>query len=217
MTRATFRGHHTGELMGIPATGRELAMESISWFRCEGGRIAEEWTHFDRIGMMVQLGVAPPPPSGGPLPLGKADAPEHLQPTSDPATIVTRWFERIDRGGVPDLTQYLTSDWNTHDLPPFPGISDGITSAWQAFPYALKAFSDFRHDIEAHVVEGDKIATRLTARGKHTGEFLGVPATGKELVMSGIGIRRIVDGKMAEHWAQIDAMSLLQQLGAIPS
>ena len=41
-------------------------MEGISWFRCEGGKIAEEWTHFDRIGMMVQLGVVAAPPSRKP-------------------------------------------------------------------------------------------------------------------------------------------------------
>jgi steroid delta-isomerase-like uncharacterized protein len=216
VSRYTFRGRHTGELMGIPATNREIAVEGISWFRCQGGLIAEVWTHFDRIGMMAQLGVVPAPPPGEPLPEGTADTPEQLPPAS-PEVVVTRWFERIDRSGVPDMTQYLTPDWDSHNHPPFPGLATGMKAAWQTFPYALKAFAEFRHEIEGHVTEGEMIATRVTGHGRHTGEFLGIPATGKEVTMSGIGIRRIVDGKMAEHWAQIDAMSLLQQLGAVPS
>ena len=51
----------------------------------------------------------------------------------------------------------------------------------------------------------------------HSGEFLGIPPTGKEVRMSGIAIHRVKDGKMVEHWAMVDGMSLLQQLGAIPA
>jgi len=123
----------------------------------------------------------PPPPAGNPLSEGKPDAPEQLPAAPSPDAVVRRWFERIDRGGVPDINQYLTPDWHSYNLPPFPGISEGIRGAWQAFPYALKAFTDFQHEIEGQVVEGDKVATRMTAHGKHTGEFLGVPATGKDV------------------------------------
>jgi len=52
--------------------------------------------------------------------------------------------------------------------------------------------------------------------GDHTGDFLGIPATGRQVTMSGITIHRVTNGKLSEHWAQIDALSLLQQLGAVP-
>jgi predicted ester cyclase len=52
--------------------------------------------------------------------------------------------------------------------------------------------------------------------GKHTGDFLGIPPTGKDVRMEGIAIHRIAEHKLVEHWAQIDAVSLLVQLGAIP-
>jgi predicted ester cyclase len=217
VTRITFRGHHTGDLMGIPPTGREIAMGGMSWFKCSGGKIAEEWTHFDRLGLMIQLGVAPPPPAGDPLPLGKADEQENLQPLGDPMMVVRRWLERVDHGGVPDANAYVASEYLDHNPPPFPGMGSGITAVWQSFPYALSAFSDFHHEMDAQIRENDKVASRITGFGRHTGEFLGVPASGKDLIMSGISIHRVADGKLQEHWAQIDAMSMLQQMGAIPS
>ena len=61
MNRFTARGTHQGELMGIPATGKPVAMEVVEYFRIQGGKLAERWGQADLLGMMVQLGVVPPP------------------------------------------------------------------------------------------------------------------------------------------------------------
>ena len=217
VTRITFRGTHQGPLMGIPPTGKQIAIGGMSWFRISNGLIAEEWTHFDRLGLMVQLGVAPAPPAGASLPDAVADQRELLTPAADPRAAVGRWFARVDRGGVPDVGAYVVEDYRDHNPPPFPGLAEGIRGAAQAFPVALAAFGEFHHEIDASIVEGDKVASRVTGFGKHTGTFVGVPATGKQVSMSGISIHRVKDGKLAEHWAQIDALSLLQQMGAIPA
>jgi len=82
---------------------------------------------------------------------------------------------------------------------------------------ALTAFGTFHHEIAASIAEGDKVASRVTGFGTHTGDFVGVPATHKDVSMTGISIHRVKDGKLIEHWAQIDALSLLQQLGVIPA
>lgn len=216
VTRVTFKGTHTGPLMGIPPTGRAIAMQGISWFRIANGQIGEEWTEFDRLGLMIQLGVAPAPPNLPAPPKGTADRPEQL-PAADPARIVARWWERIDRGGVPDVSAYLGDDYVDHNPPPVPGLSPGIAGAWQAFPVALKAFGPFHHEIPMSFAEGDKVVSRVIGVGVHSGEFLGIPPTGKEVRMSGIAIHRVKDGKMIEHWAMVDGLSLLQQLGAIPA
>ena len=57
--------------------------------------------------------------------------------------------------------------------------------------------------------------TRWTARGTHTGEFQGIPATGKAIRMTGTDIDRIVDGKIVECWAHLDELGLMQQLGVV--
>ena len=58
--RWTYRGTHKGELMGIPATGKEITMTAITIYRLSGGKVAECWWNYDTLGMMQQLGVIPP-------------------------------------------------------------------------------------------------------------------------------------------------------------
>ena len=78
------------------------------------------------------------------------------------------------------------------------------------------AFPDMALTADDVIVEGDMAVKRWTVRGTHTGEWLGIPATGKQIVTSGNNIFRITNGKIAECWAQSDALGLMQQLGVIP-
>ena len=61
------------------------------------------------------------------------------------------------------------------------------------------------------------MAVRRSYEGTHQGELLGIPATGKQLQVGSISIFRLVDGKIAENWEQLDRLALLQQLGVIPA
>ncbi len=60
-TRFTGHGTHQGEIMGIPATGKEVAFSGIVILRFADGKIVERWEEFDVMGMMVQLGAIPAP------------------------------------------------------------------------------------------------------------------------------------------------------------
>lgn len=80
----------------------------------------------------------------------------------------------------------------------------------------VTAFSNGRHIIEAQVVEGDRVATRLTWTALHTGEFNGVPASHRSVRVSGDAFDRIEDGRLVEHHAQFDALGLMVQIGAVP-
>jgi predicted ester cyclase len=55
------RGSHDGELMGLEPTGKPIAVEAISVFRIADGKIAEEWTVWDALGLMQQVGAVPAP------------------------------------------------------------------------------------------------------------------------------------------------------------
>ena len=79
------------------------------------------------------------------------------------------------------------------------------------------AFPDFQSTVEDQIAEGDKVVTRATGRGTHKGEFLGIAPTHKQVVWRIINISRIDNGKIVENWRESDVLSLLQQLGAIPS
>ena len=81
---------------------------------------------------------------------------------------------------------------------------------------AIEAFDGFHLQVEDMIVEGDKGAARVTMRGTHVGEFMGVSATGKKIEVTVMDIFRFADGKVVEHWGVTDAMAMMQQLGAIP-
>ncbi len=75
------------------------------------------------------------------------------------------------------------------------------------------AFRDLQVTVEDQIAEGDKVATRWTARGTHRGAFQGitqrVPATGKQWTVTGMALIRIANGKMVEGWTNFDALGLL--------
>ena len=92
-----------------------------------------------------------------------------------------------------------------------------ILEAWRQFTATfVEAFPDLRLTVEDIVAEGDMGAARVAFRGTHRGEFQGIPPTGKEVAFSSIEIDRMVDGKVAEHWFEMDLLGLMGQLGAIP-
>lgn len=78
-------------------------------------------------------------------------------------------------------------------------------------------FSGVSVTVEDVVAEGERLAARYTFRGSHTGEFMGLPATGRAVEVPGQTILRFEGGKVVERWQSFDTMSLMQQLGAVPA
>lgn len=96
-----------------------------------------------------------------------------------------------------------------------PDVS-GIEAVKQFVAGYLAAFPDMHYTIDDVIAEGDKVVVRWTATGTHQGEMMGIPATGKQVTVSGISIARIVDGKVKEDVSNHDALGMMQQLGVIP-
>jgi len=69
--------------------------------------------------------------------------------------------------------------------------------------------------IDEVIAEGDRVLVRLRLTGRHTGEFQGTPATGRAIDIAVMDCFRIADGQLAEHWALMDNLSLLKQIGAV--
>lgn len=76
-------------------------------------------------------------------------------------------------------------------------------------------FSEVGFDIGDVVGERDKVLVRLKMRGKHTGPFMGNAPTNKWIDIDVIDFFRVADGRLVEHWALMDNLSLLQQIGAV--
>ena len=79
-----------------------------------------------------------------------------------------------------------------------------------------QGFPDIYHTIDDVIAEGDQVTVRFTLRGAHTGDFMGIPATGRPIEVSAIAMMRVVGGKVAQLTAQFDQVGMMQQLGVIP-
>lgn len=78
------------------------------------------------------------------------------------------------------------------------------------------AFPDFRVETDELIEAGDKVVSRWTVTGTHKGEYMGIPATGKRVNVTGMTLQRFEDGKIAEDWWAYDLLGFMQQVGAIP-
>jgi steroid delta-isomerase-like uncharacterized protein len=80
-----------------------------------------------------------------------------------------------------------------------------------------RGFPDYDITSEDIVAEGDKVMKRWVFQGTHSGEFAGIPPTGKRVTMRGITLYRLTQGRVSEMYWNYDVFGLLQQLGAIPA
>ena len=126
-----------------------------------------------------------------------------------------RFLEETDRGNLDVIDELVSPDAVDHN--PFPGQAPGAEGVRQVFAMLKAAFPDMSQSIQDMVAEGDRVAIRSTLHGTHRGEFLGIPATGKQVALPGIDIIRFdEEGKMIEHWGLFDVPLLMQQLGVMP-
>ncbi len=103
------------------------------------------------------------------------------------------------------------------ELDPLPGQRQGREGLKEVLRMMRDAFPDMHWAIEEMVGEGDKVVTRFTWTGTHKGTFLGVPATGRSVVVKGVVIDRLVAGRMTDSRILMDTMGMMQQLGVIPA
>lgn len=98
-----------------------------------------------------------------------------------------------------------------------PGMPPTIDGLRQALPAFREALSDVVITLGEVVSDGDMIAYRMSLTATHSGDFMGIPATGRKVTMSETHIERIRDGKIVSHSGDIDMLGLLQQIGAVPA
>jgi steroid delta-isomerase-like uncharacterized protein len=90
---------------------------------------------------------------------------------------------------------------------------EGIRGLWKIF---LSAFPDLTASVDETLCDGDKVSTRWSVQGTHTGEFLGIPASNKTIKLPITEVFRFENGILKEAWDQYDRLHLLEQIGAAP-
>jgi steroid delta-isomerase-like uncharacterized protein len=134
----------------------------------------------------------------------------------DNVAVVRRYFEEVLGGGRLDLLNELVApDYVDHTARP--GRASGAAGVREVVGLFHTAFPDLVLTVEDTLMDQDRVATRSTIRGTNTGSFARLPATGRKVVITGIAISRVTDGRIAEQWDQADMLGLLQQRGAVPA
>jgi predicted ester cyclase len=126
-----------------------------------------------------------------------------------------RWievFNQRDDAGEADVRAPDYVAYAPVSLEPAPLDSEAWTRFLAGF---VEGFPDLQLTVEDAVAEGDLVAQRVHFEGTHTGNFQGLPPTHRKVTFSGLELNRFVDGRVVEHWFQLDALTLLQQLGLV--
>jgi predicted ester cyclase len=119
-------------------------------------------------------------------------------------------------GDLTAIDRYLDPEFVDHD-PPLPDAPDGPEGIRQAAALFRRAFPDWRSDDQQVIAEDDLVVEHFVAHGTHRGSVMGESPTGRDVVLRGINIFRIADGKITERWGRLDDLGLLQQLGLLPA
>jgi steroid delta-isomerase-like uncharacterized protein len=113
----------------------------------------------------------------------------------------------------PDLVdRFVAEGYRNHNA----FVGDGREANRQFWAAFFAALPDLSATMEDFVASGDRVVGRFVYRGTHTGELMGIPASGNKVEMRSIDIWRTEDGMFAEHWDELNLMEMFQLMGALP-
>jgi predicted ester cyclase/ketosteroid isomerase-like protein len=132
-----------------------------------------------------------------------------------PDTPLTRFMKDMKKAGHDPaaLNELLAADLKNGNLTPMYTSREGF---WKLIQILGKSFTGFRQTETHYIEQGNLVVRRIVCSATHSGQFLGIPATGKKVTYEGFEMAKIVDGKIVEDWIVVDSLSLLQQIGATP-
>jgi steroid delta-isomerase-like uncharacterized protein len=122
--------------------------------------------------------------------------------------LVRKWIDAWIVSDLDILDEIFAPDYRVNEA------LIGIEGVKQAVHFLHTALSDISAELHEVVAEHDKVVIHWTIRGRHAGPFMGIPPTGKELLLEGINIYRIVDGKIITNHEQTNVSEVIQRLKA---
>jgi len=132
-------------------------------------------------------------------------------PQEENKAVIRRLNQEVwNEGNAAVLDEVFAADFI--DCTANPGSRPDREGIKQLITMFGNAFSDTSSTIEDLIAEGDKVAYRWTFQGSHTGAFMGIPATGRRITLTGITIDRVAGNAIVERWNQADFAGMMQQL-----
>ena len=126
--------------------------------------------------------------------------------------LADRYVEMINTHDPDAVDLFVAEDYVNHNA----FVADGREANRQFWTVFFAGLPDVRVTMEDLVVSGDRVVGRFVYRGTHTGDLMGMPATGKPVEMRSIDIWRVQDGMFVEHWDELNLLQVFQQIGALP-
>jgi steroid delta-isomerase-like uncharacterized protein len=135
---------------------------------------------------------------------------------SDYKTLVREMFGAIGSGQDVDaaIDRYMAEDFVEHEE--IPGMDNTRDTPRQLFKMMHAAITDFHVDVHDLLQEDDKVVARVSFVGTHTGEFMGVPASGNPVNINAVDIMQFRGEQCVAHWGVMDMAGALAQMGAGP-
>jgi steroid delta-isomerase-like uncharacterized protein len=129
--------------------------------------------------------------------------------------LVRRWFEEVwNQKRSETIRELLAPDCVAHGASETGEDLQGPEGFLELHARLVDAFPDMHIEVQDCFAAGDKIAVRWTATMHHLGNGLGIEATGAEVKITGMGLARIVEGKVLETWDSWDKLAMFQQIEA---
>lgn len=137
--------------------------------------------------------------------------------TADASKKLVREFVEVVKNGrqLDKLVDYFAADYVEHN-PVVASFGKGVDGYKAFLGHLFDGYPDDKVTIDQIVSDGELVAYRATESGTHKGTFLKIPATQKHATWTEIQFFRLKDGKVVEHWVDVDLFSWFQQLGIIP-
>jgi len=134
--------------------------------------------------------------------------------TEENKLLVRRYLEEVvNTGNVGRLTEFISPDYTeVYNNARYP---TGVDGAKKHVLGVRETYPDLHVEIEQQIAEGDWVVTRITARGTHSGSWLGMKPTGKAIEISGVNIDKVIDGRIVEHGGAANLLEPLLEIGAI--
>jgi predicted ester cyclase len=122
--------------------------------------------------------------------------------------------EIMNQGKLEVIDEIIADGLVEHAAPPgWPPGKEGV----RAYVAMMRdAFPDLKVETLAVVAEGDEVWMHSVMTGTHTGELMGIPATGKSVSLAMFDRVKVSDGKAVEHWGVSDDLGMMTQLGVVP-
>jgi len=134
----------------------------------------------------------------------------------DHAATARRMYELISAGDIDGFSEHLADDFVEHEVTP--GLAPTKAGVKDFFRMQRAAFPDMRMVADDVIASGNKVVARVRYTGTNQGAFMGMPATGKRVDVQLMDMFLFGDdGRVHEHCGVMDALALMQQIGAVPA